>query len=55
MSDRPTDNVAANPVPKINNGSGFTKRELAAVMLRVPDSGLGWLDEMIRDSYSPNR
>jgi hypothetical protein len=36
--------------PKINNGNGFTKREMAAIMLRVPDSGKKWLDDMIRQS-----
>lgn len=37
----------AFPVPKINSGAGFTKREYAAILLRVPDSGSDWLDEMI--------
>ena len=27
---------------------GFTKREYAAIQLRVPDSGEEWLDDMIR-------
>ncbi len=27
--------------------SSLTKREIAAIELRVPDSGLPWLDEMI--------
>lgn len=29
---------------------GFTKREQAAISLRVPDSGLPWLDEMIKEA-----
>lgn len=27
---------------------GFSKREYAAIQLRVPDSGVEWLDDMIR-------
>lgn len=45
---------SAFPVPKLNNGFGFTKREYAAILLRVPDSGQDWLDLMIRKSYNPN-
>lgn len=48
------DNAAedyAYPLPKLNSGGGFTKRELAAVMLKVPDSGLDWLDAMIKRSH----
>ena len=41
----------AHPVPKLNSGSGFTKKEMAAIMLKVPDSGLDWLDDMIRRSH----
>ncbi len=41
---------SAGPVPKLNNGSGFTKREYAAILLRVPNSGKKWLDDMIRQS-----
>ena len=31
------------------NNSGMTLRQYAAIKLRVPDSGLDWLDEMIRE------
>lgn len=44
---------SAHPVPKLNNGGGFTKREYAAILLRVPDSKTEWLDEMIRKSFAP--
>lgn len=48
MSDtRESSAQPAASVPKINNGSGFTKREYAAILLRVPDSGEKWLDDMI--------
>lgn len=30
---------------------GFTKREYAAILLRVPDSGEQWLDDMIKKSH----
>lgn len=30
-----------------SNGNGMTLREYAAIKLRVPDSGVPWLDEMI--------
>jgi len=30
-----------------SNGNGITIREYAAIKLRVPDSGVPWLDEMI--------
>ncbi len=55
MTEKPSDKDPSSPVPKLNSGSGFTKREFAAILLRVPDSGLGWLDEMIRASYAPNQ
>jgi len=29
---------------------GMTLREYAAIKLRVPNSGVGWLDDMIRES-----
>lgn len=44
----------AFPVPKLNNNSGMTLYEWAAVILRVPESGNEKLDEMIRKSYTPN-
>jgi hypothetical protein len=31
-------------------GNGLTKREYAAINLRVADSGLKWLDAMIKES-----
>lgn len=31
-------------------GGGLTARQHAAIALRVPDSGTGWLDAMIRAS-----
>lgn len=42
---------AAFPLPAINHGKGFSKKEYAAIMLRVPASGTDWLDEMIRRSH----
>ena len=45
------DSGPAVSVPKLNNGSGFTKREYAAILLRVPQSGSDWLDEMIQKSF----
>lgn len=44
------DERAAFPVPKLNNSNGFSKREYAAILLRVPDSGVDWLDDMIKES-----
>lgn len=46
---------AAFPVPKIHSGIGLTKREYAAILLRVPDSGADWLDEMILRSHKIGR
>lgn len=43
-------NASSSPLPKLNSGGGFTKREHAAILLRVPDSGLEWLDQMIKRS-----
>lgn len=40
----------SHPTPTLNKGSGFSKREYAAILLRVPDSGLDWLDQMIERS-----
>ena len=53
------DGGPAFPVPEVNlqeagcfpsSYSGMTLRAYAAVKLRVPRSGIDWLDEMIRDS-----
>ena len=49
-------NCAASPVPSIAmpdgniayGSDGFTKRERACIDLLYPDSGLDWLNEMIR-------
>lgn len=51
MNERVTDTQPASAVPKLNNGSGFTKREYAAILLKVPDSGLEWLDQMIKRAH----
>jgi len=54
-----------SPKPKTNQDSAFksdkerpigkdfriTRREFASIMLRVPDSGTAWLDEMIKKSH----
>jgi len=45
-----SEDMPAGAAPKINAGSGFTKREYAAILLKVPDSGCEWLDKMIRNS-----
>lgn len=45
--NRDSEKDPACPVPKLSNGSGFSKREYAAILLGVPDSGLEWLDKMI--------
>ncbi len=42
---------SAYPLPKLNSGAGFTKREYAAILLKVPDSGLDWLDKMIERAH----
>ena len=39
------------PNGEINQGEGgMTLRQYAAIKLRVPDSGIDWLDDMIRKS-----
>lgn len=40
-------------LPKLNDGfqAGFSKREMAAIFLKVPDSGTEWLDKMIIRSH----
>ena len=46
-------NAAAFPYPVLNSSKqpqGLTAREHAAIALRVPDSGMDWLDAMIRTS-----
>lgn len=41
---------SAFPTPKINDGRGLSAREYAAIHLRVPESGIQWLDDMIIES-----
>jgi hypothetical protein len=40
----------AFPNPHRTDMTGMTLREYAAIRLKVPDSGIDWLDEMIRQS-----
>ncbi len=47
VAEKSSETAPAHPVPKLSNGSGFSKREYAAILLQVPDSGTPWLDEMI--------
>ncbi|WP_368655437.1 hypothetical protein ABRY94_11940 [Castellaniella ginsengisoli] len=58
MSER-NDGGSAFPVPGLSdlpNGQflhpmvGMSLRQYAAIKLRVPDSGIDWLDDMIRQS-----
>ena len=35
-------------IPQVHKGMSL--RQYAAIKLRVPDSGTGWLDDMIRDA-----
>ena len=44
------DGGPAFPTTKDFYGSGMSLRAYAAIKLRVPDSGIDWLDEMIRKS-----
>jgi hypothetical protein len=48
-----TDSAFPYSVPKLNDGSqgGLSKREYAAILLKVPDSGTDWLDVMIRRAH----
>jgi hypothetical protein len=34
----------------VHDQGGMTLRQYAAIKLRVPDSGTGWLDDMIRQA-----
>ena len=36
--------------PKLESSEGMTLRQYAAIKLKVPDSGIDWLDEMITKS-----
>lgn len=45
-----SEDMPAYSAPKINAGSGLTKREYAAILLKIPDSGSDWLDDMIKKS-----
>jgi hypothetical protein len=40
----------AFPNPHRTDMTGMTLRQYAAIKLKVPDSGTGWLDKMIRQS-----
>jgi hypothetical protein len=51
--EHPRSESPAPPVPIIYETSGLDRmslRTFAAIHLRVPDSGIGWLDEMITRS-----
>jgi len=43
-------NSQAFPNPHRTDQTGMTLRQYAAIKLKVPDSGVDWLDEMIRQS-----
>ena len=45
-----TENEPAFPIHWENHSEGMTKREYAAIALKVPTSGTEWLDDMIRES-----
>ncbi len=54
MTDEYDDTEKSPDVPAFGHGNpeqggalGFTKRQYAAIKLKVPGSGLDWLDEMI--------
>lgn len=49
----PQDGGYAFPVPNdanVNRQEGMTLRQYAAIKLKVPDSGVDWLDDMIERS-----
>ena len=49
MGDK--DNLSAFPVyGECRRGEGLSLRQYAAIKLRVPESGVKWLDAMIRES-----
>ncbi len=47
--EKDKDSAFPYSIPKINAGfcRGLTKKEYAAIMLLVPESGTDWLDDMI--------
>ena len=49
MSDE-NPNGPAFPVPLDAGSYGLTRRQYACIKLKVPDSGLDWLDELIEKS-----
>jgi len=56
--DVPRSQSPAPPVPVIYETSeleGMSLRTFAAIHLRVPDSGIDWLDEMIKRSRELDR
>ena len=46
--NRPINMGAGNEWPESYAMGGFTQRQAAAIKLLQPDSGLDWLDDMIR-------
>jgi len=53
MNNQINDGGPAFPTPAgIQHNDGMTLRQYAAINLRVPDSGLPWLDKMIVQSRS---
>lgn len=56
--ERPRSQSPAPPVPVIYESTELEQmslRTFAAIHLRVPDSGIEWLDEMIRRSRELDR
>lgn len=45
----------AFPVPQLNRNSGMSLRTYAAIHLRVADSGVVWLDDMITQANAEER
>ena len=43
-------NLQAFPNPHRTDQTGMTMQQYAAIKLKVPNSGIDWLDEMIRQS-----
>jgi hypothetical protein len=56
MTDHPKDGGPAFPHPELQDpsvsyvASGMSLRAYAAIQLRQPDSGIDWLDDMIRSA-----
>lgn len=45
-----TSNFPAFPIPQLHRNTGMSVRVYAAIHLKVPDSGIAWLDDMIEKS-----